>query len=236
MFCEAGAYRKGARHQWALRIYQQELDPRFNELLGRHSKERCELFVHSEIHHLGLARGARPARQNAALRPRQANHRTRGHGATFDIDLWILHFLKSRLYWKFQEDMIVLRTTFSYVICQIVVIENLRSKLKQFNLRFSMIMTSNKLRSTFNIFSEQDSIYSYMTYWYRTVEILLSPTFQAGLGIEIQNEYRYYFDYLEIFVLNIDINFDIIEISFLISILISIILKLLFLISILISI
>ena len=77
----------------------------------------------------GLARGARPARQNAALRPRQANHRTRGHGATFDIDLWILHFLKSRLYWKFQEDMIVLRTTFSYVICQIVVIENLRSKL-----------------------------------------------------------------------------------------------------------
>jgi hypothetical protein len=64
----------------------------------------------------------------------------------------------------------------------------------------------------------------------------VSQWFKAGLGIEIQNEYRYYFDYLEIFVLNIDINFDIIEISFLISILISIILKLLFLISILISI
>lgn len=32
--------------------YQMELDPRFNELLGRHSKKRWERFVHSENQHL----------------------------------------------------------------------------------------------------------------------------------------------------------------------------------------
>lgn len=32
--------------------YQIELDPRFNDILGRHSKKRWERFVHSENQHL----------------------------------------------------------------------------------------------------------------------------------------------------------------------------------------
>lgn len=32
--------------------YQIELDPRFNDILGRHSRKRWERFVHSENQHL----------------------------------------------------------------------------------------------------------------------------------------------------------------------------------------
>ncbi|CAF4746919.1 unnamed protein product, partial [Rotaria sp. Silwood2] len=35
-----------------LEKYQIELDPRFNEILGRHSRKRWERFVHSENQHL----------------------------------------------------------------------------------------------------------------------------------------------------------------------------------------